>query len=280
MDSRTALRQAVIFFVLTLGLSFLVFWGPLALFQVPTISFVGSTMGPVWAITLFILGGFVPSLAGLCLTGLWEGRAGLRRMGRRVIQVNIGWRAYLAAVGVVVIATLSQIILGNLLGTHFNLSLFGQQLSSLLPLIILGPLSEELGWRGFAQGRLQKVFGPLYAGAVLGIFWALWHLPLFYMPGTSQHETGVLFLPFLLTLVGLSVVFAWLHAQTDGSIWTAIFFHWIYTYASQVMFTGMGQSPAYNWLSWLPYLVIAVLIVMFWKPNTQSVRILPTQHPV
>ncbi len=138
MDRDTALRQAVMYFAITLGLSFLVFWGPLALFQVPTISFVSSTKGPAWAVILFILGGFVPSLVGLFLTGLWEGRAGLQRMGRRVIQLDIGWRWYLAAAGVIVFISLGQVATGRLLGTAFDPSLFVQQLGSFLPLIILG----------------------------------------------------------------------------------------------------------------------------------------------
>jgi uncharacterized protein len=273
MDRITAMRQVGIFFAITLGLSFLVFWGPLALFQVPTISFVSSTKGPIWAIILFILGGFVPSLVGLFLTGVGEGWAGLRRMGRRVVQFNIGWRWYLAAIAVIAFVSLVQTVTGRLLGISFDPSLFVQQLSSLLPLVILGPLSEELGWRGYAQDRLQKVFGPVLAGAVLGMLWALWHLPLFFMPGTSQYETGASFLPFFLTLAGLSVVFAWLHTQTGGSIWTAIFLHWIYTYASQVIFTGMGQNQVFNWLACVPYLIVAVLIPLLWKTKAQAARI-------
>ena len=270
MNRSTAIRQAALFFALTIGLSFLVFWGPLALFQVPAISFVSNTNGPVWAIILFMLGGFVPSLVGLLLTGIFEGRAGLRQMGRWVIQFKIGWRWYLAALGVIGFASLIQVITASLLGTPFDLSLFGQQLSSLLPLIILGPLSEELGWRGYAQDRLQTVFSPASAGIVLGVLWALWHLPLFYMPGTAQHELSLPFLPFLLTLVGLSVVFAWLHHQTGGSIWTAIFFHWVYTYASQVISSSLGQNPLYNWLACAPYLIVAGLILFFWKARPQA----------
>lgn len=270
MDRNIALRQAVIYFAITLGLSFFVFWGPLALFQVPTISFVSSTKGPVRAIILFILGGFVPSLVGVCLTGLWEGRSGLRWMSRRLVQFNIGWRWYLATLGVIVFISLGQIITGRLLSISFDPSLFVQQLSSILPLIILGPLSEEFGWRGYAQDRLQKVFDPALSGAILGLLWALWHLPLFFMPGTAQHETGASFVPFLLTLIGLSVVFAWLHIQTGGSIWTAVFLHWLYTYASQVIFTGMGQNPVFNWLACVPYLIIAGLIFWFWKNRGQA----------
>ena len=61
-------KEAYIFLGLTLGLSYFVFWGPLAVFKIPAISFVDNTRGPAWAIALFILGGFVPSLTGIFLT--------------------------------------------------------------------------------------------------------------------------------------------------------------------------------------------------------------------
>jgi hypothetical protein len=45
MQTKTnALKEAALFFGLTLGLSYFVFWGPLALFQIPTISFVSATV--------------------------------------------------------------------------------------------------------------------------------------------------------------------------------------------------------------------------------------------
>ena len=43
--------------------------------------------------------------------------------------------------------------------------------------IILGPLWEEPGWRGFALPRLQRQYGPLAGTLVLGFLWALWHAP-------------------------------------------------------------------------------------------------------
>ncbi len=48
------LKGAGLFFGLTLGLSCFVLWGPLALFKIPTISFTSATIGPIWAISLFI----------------------------------------------------------------------------------------------------------------------------------------------------------------------------------------------------------------------------------
>ncbi len=262
-------REAVLFLALTLALSYLVFWGPLAVFQVTATSFVGSKMGPPWAVALYILGGFVPSGVAVVLIGLREGRTGLASLWRRMTQFRIGWRMYLAAIAIVAFGTVCQIGLNNILGNAFDLKLFVVQLPSLLPLLILGPLSEELGWRGYAQDRLQTRVSAQAAAVIVGIVWALWHLPLFFMPGTSQHELGIPFIGFLFGIVSMSLMFGWLHNRTAGSIWTAIFFHWIYTYAGQVVATGVTRTPLYNWLEYTPFMLAAVLVAVLWNRQAQ-----------
>ena len=92
-STKTA-KEAYTFLGLTLALSYFVFWGPLALFKVPTISFVSDVKGPVWAIVLFLIGGFVPSLLAIFLTWKKEGLSGLRLLGRRILQFKLGWRWY------------------------------------------------------------------------------------------------------------------------------------------------------------------------------------------
>lgn len=263
------LKEAALFFALTLGLSYFVFFGPLALFQIPTISFVSNIKGPVWAIALFVIGGFVPSVLAIILTGMQQGKTGLRKLFRRVIQFNIGWRWYLAAVLVVVLATAGQFLIIRLLGQNFNYQGFITQLGSLIPLIVIGPLSEELGWRGYALDRLQTRFNALISGLVVGIIWAMWHLPLFFMVGTSQHELHIPFLGFMFGVTALSVLFTWLHNNTGASIWTAIFFHWIYTYTGQVVASSVVRSPTYNWLEYSPFILAALIVVAVWG---QSLR--------
>jgi uncharacterized protein len=90
MQKNNALKEVFLFFGLTLGLSYFVFWGPLAFFQIPAISFVSEVRGSIWAIALFITGGFVPSLVAVLLTWKQQGTSGLRLLGRRIIQFNIG----------------------------------------------------------------------------------------------------------------------------------------------------------------------------------------------
>lgn len=264
------IKETFIFFALTLGICTLVLWGPLIVFQIPASSFVSDVRGPGWALGLLLLGGFMPSLVALALTGWKEGRAGLKQMWQRTIQFKIGGRWYLAAVGLVVFGSACQIALNFLMGNSFDFSLFITQLPSFLPLILIGPLSEELGWRGYAQTRLQTRWNPLVASLVVGMVWALWHLPLFYMLGTSQHELNIPFLGFFCGVTAMSVLFAWLHNHTNGSIWTAIFFHWVYTYAGQVVATGVTRSPLYNGLEYSPYILAAIVIAFVWSRELNS----------
>lgn len=265
-----AVKDVFIFFAITIGFSYLIFWGPIALFQIPTISFVNKTMGPIWAIILFMLGGFVPSLTAIALTGIKEGKPAMKRLWDRVTQFRIGWRWYLTVVLLVFFGSAAQILMNNLLGGSFDYTLFLKQLPSFLPLIIIGPLSEELGWRGYAQTRLQTRWNPVVAGIVVGMFWALWHLPLFLMVGTSQHELNMPFAGFFFGLMAHSVLYAWLQNHTDNSIWTAIFFHWIFTYAAQVIATGVTRNPLYNWLEYAPYIILAIVIGLVWNKEIKS----------
>ena len=183
-------KEAYAFLGLTLAFSYFVFWGPLALFKIPTISFVSDVKGPAWAIALYLVGGFVPSLLAIFLTWKKEGLSGLRLLGRRIIQFKLGWRWYMFTFLIVIAGTAGQLTINKLLGNTFNGHLFWAQLGSFLPLLILGPLSEEIGWRGYALERLQTRWNALTSSLIVGLVWALWHLPLFMMVGTSHHELG------------------------------------------------------------------------------------------
>ncbi|MEW2356898.1 type II CAAX endopeptidase family protein [Spirillospora sp. NPDC029432] len=61
----------------------------------------------------------------------------------------------------------------------------------LVSMVISGPLSEEPGWRGTAYPRMRASMNRLQVGLVLGVIWAVWHLPLFFIDGTVQNELGL-----------------------------------------------------------------------------------------
>ena len=52
--------------------------------------------------------------------------------------------------------------------------------------------NEEIGWQGFLQPSLEKILPFPLATVATGLIWAVWHLPLFFMPGSSQAGTSFL----------------------------------------------------------------------------------------
>jgi membrane protease YdiL (CAAX protease family) len=87
---------------------------------------------------------------------------------------------------------------------------------------------EEPGWRGVALELLRIRSAPAVAAILIGIVWALWHLPLFFLEGTYQHALGfgsARFWLFNFFLLLLSVLYVWLCNGSRGSILIAILAH-------------------------------------------------------
>jgi membrane protease YdiL (CAAX protease family) len=82
---------------------------------------------------------------------------------------------------------------------------------------------EEIGWRGYALPRLADAVGLRAAGLILGMIWALWHLPLFLIQGTDS--TGQPFAIFFLAVTAVSVAMTWLYLKTGGSLLLTMLMH-------------------------------------------------------
>lgn len=109
-----------------------------------------------------------------------------------------------------------------------TLAQFGGGLMFVVLYLIAGPLAEEFGWRGYVQPRLRQRLGLISTSVVLGLAWALWHVPLFFLPGTGQHAMG-LFTPngliFVLTCIPLSFLYLFVSERLGGRVWAAILIH-------------------------------------------------------
>ncbi len=125
--------------------------------------------------------------------------------------------------------------------------------SFLLTLLVMGPLPEELGWRGYALDRLQARYRPRTSGLVLGVIWALWHLPLFFMKDMlhGQHGFGsIWFWLFMVQVPCMSVVMTWLFNNTRRSTLAAILFHFSANFAFSLANVTQATN-AYATLLWL-----------------------------
>jgi uncharacterized protein len=235
-----ACRGLICYFLLTFSFSWLMFLPGL-------LTYYGVLNLSSQAVRWFAIAGLLaPTLSGFIMTGVIEGWQGVSRLLRRIVRwrVGLGWYlfAFIALPAVMVLATIVRP------GALESLDVSGQPfrvayLQAFISMAVVGgPLFEEPGWTGFAQLRLQRLYGSLVGGLVLGSLWALWHLPGFLIPSQDLSDipprgTVFDFAVFAFALVGLRLIIIWVVNNTSDSVLMAILVHasWNTFYATSLI---------------------------------------------
>jgi membrane protease YdiL (CAAX protease family) len=188
----------------------------------------------------FYLAVYVPSVVGILLTGLFEGRAGLAALFARLDPRRGGWWVLITIllfVGAGLVAGWIDSLLLGAPGPRLNWRPAPQ---ILLVSVFLdpGPIGEEFGWRGFALPRLIQRHSPLVATLILGALWAIWHLPAFFVPELPQSQFNLA--AFMLSTVALAIVITWLWLKSKGSLLVAIAAHLMTNHVSELTGVRLG----------------------------------------
>jgi membrane protease YdiL (CAAX protease family) len=181
------------------------------------------------------LGAFSASLAGIVLAALEGRKGGVRELlGRFLIwRVGIGWWAFVLLFGVVpAVAGLYIFSFFGGPGVDWSkLKPFANFVPMLIILTVFAGMGEEFGWRGFAMPRLQARHSALVASLIVGVIWAIWHIPLSFTQGTIQSrwaaEVGLIpaILGYSAFVIVWAVQYAWVFNNTKGSVLLAAFQH-------------------------------------------------------
>jgi uncharacterized protein len=225
-----ARHPLVFFFLIAYAFSW-VAWSPWVLSEegAGLLPFSSPLLAPV-ALPIGIFLG--PTLAAFIMTGITEGRAGTRRLLRRIVLWRVRLRWYLFAfIGVPLVMTLGTIIVPGALASLQFLGP-GYVLTYLVTFVFVavlgGPLFEEIGWRGFALPRMQPLQGPLVGSLILGLLWALWHLPEFMVPTWAASSGGsslLAIVKFCIFAIAATIILTWVFNNTKGSVLMAILVH-------------------------------------------------------
>ena len=123
-------------------------------------------------------------------------------------------------------------------------------------MVALPAFAEEIAWRGFALPRTMTAMSPLRAAILLGIPWALVHLPLSW-PG--QMNAGSAVWSTLTQVISYSVILAWLYVGTGGSVLMTGLFH---TLLNGLVPLTHGFDPDLVWgIRGVVFPITAILIV-------------------
>jgi membrane protease YdiL (CAAX protease family) len=219
---------------------------------------------------LIVVGGFGPLVAAALVTRVIGDS--VRDWARTVLRWRVPLRYWIfaiffPAVGVLFASALHILIFDGAFEPESS------EVLVLYPVLfvqvfLIGGGNEELGWRGFALPRLQERYSDLIASFVIGIFWFLWHLPLFFVEGSSQ--VGVPLYYYGVAVLSLSFVFTWLYNQTDGSVLLTMVLHASVNTGGILYLSGGAsalQTELANALYAVVFLVSALAVVITYGPE-------------
>lgn len=208
-------REGILYVLITFLISW-ISWGALVLLGIPAKANALSTV-------VYLLGGWSPTLVAFVLP-LFFGRAERSAQYRRYFNFKTQARYYLLPIFAAVLMALVSYGAMLVFDAKAATSLHIQPLYMILPLflsMVIGGGMEELGWRGILVHNLRKTNAALISLGV-GLVWAVWHIPLFFLSGVSQYHAN--YLPFLITIIAYSLVLTPLSLKS-GSVIPCILFH-------------------------------------------------------
>jgi membrane protease YdiL (CAAX protease family) len=90
---------------------------------------------------------------------------------------------------------------------------------------LINPIGEETGWTGFALHHLQKQFSPWLSAVLLGVVWAIWHLPAYFIPSEMGAFNLMGFVIFMLIAVFTRIIWTWITNTAKGSGLAGVLLH-------------------------------------------------------
>lgn len=209
-----------------------------------------------------------PAVAALA-TAVLAGRRELNDLAARVTAWHLPVRWYAIALLLPLAVTALRTAIETFSGVVGSVELQPIALLSLAVFVLVA--GEEIGWRGFALPRLQDRYGPWGASAILGLVWAVWHFPLFFM--TSMPQYGTPFLSYMPYLVALSVIMTVLAMATRGSVIIATLFHGS---VNTIGIVNDGSNAIQRgWSNAISYGIVALMMVaLTWRIRRAAVAAL------
>jgi hypothetical protein len=261
-------RQPVaIYYALTFAIS----WGGFLL-----VGGAGLFAGTNWqtdpafylAVTAMLAG---PPIAGILLTALVSGTAGLRAFLSRLLRWRVSARWYAVALLTAPLVETAVLLALSRISPVFLPSIVTADGKTSLLLLgiavgLAGGLVEETGWTGFAIPRLRLRYGPLTTGLIVGVLWGGWHLLQMWWVGRTSSESLplALFLPlyFILSIAQLTayrVLMVWLYDRTE-SLLVAVLMHASYIFTT--LFVLAPPTTGVPFLTYSSIFTVALWIVV------------------
>lgn len=133
--------------------------------------------------------------------------------------------------------------------------------------IIIGGL-EEAGWMYVLQPEFDKKYGFVLASIFVGVIWAFWHIPLFFISGTN-HSAGLInFWMFNVQVMSFSFFRGAIYKISGkGHVFMCLLFHTMFNAVSPIFGTMTMTWPGTITANAGMILLSIVTVVIYGKKN-------------
>lgn len=224
---------------------------------------------PPGVLVLVLVGVFGPFFGAFVLTAKHQGRDGVSALWKS------GWNIRLPLAWLLIaLLLLPAVRIASLLasGAGVSFEIFTRPLElialTLFMFFLGGSFGEEFGWRGYALPRLLERQSALGASLFLGVVWVVWHLPLFFIPGSPQAQ--IPFLPWAAGLLIAAILYTWVHVHVGGVVFAALLIHTMGNLSGD-LFVPVREVAA-DWRgpdAWNLYFgaALVALVLVVWGPK-------------
>jgi membrane protease YdiL (CAAX protease family) len=244
-------RPLLSFFSLTLVVTWL-FALPSLLFELPFKPFQ-------------TLGAYGPLLAAVIVSAA-IGREELGSLFKRMTNFGFGLGWYLIAIFgnvlfYLLVTGLSGAPLMQSLAGNWSM-IFTLYLPALFTSYLVNPIGEETGWTGFATWHLQRQFRPWLAAVILGVIWAVWHLPAFFVPSEMGAFNPLNFIFFVLSSIFIRIIWMWVINNAKGSGIAGILLHASSNAVSLALIPNLLPTPTPDQMAVSGLLLLALALLL------------------
>ncbi|WP_436864665.1 CPBP family glutamic-type intramembrane protease [Bacillus fungorum] len=140
----------------------------------------------------------------------------------------------------------------------FNRTTWGVLIYYFVKTIVSGPLGEELGWRGFALMELQKKYSPLKSSIIIGFWWGMWHLPIWFTTGFTGSNLIKYILFFMIAIISTTVIMTAFY-NLNRNLIIPIIIHFFFNLFIGIINGQLMELIMYNAIF---YLIVAILLIV------------------
>ena len=218
------------------------------------------------AMPIMLLGAFGPAIGAFVSLRTIEGKGAIKNYCKKFLSLKFGWKVWVLMFMVLGCSYFVAWIIPEFFGN--------ERIPSFLPNLYIFPIylliniffgggQEEIGWRGYILPYFEKKYGLIIGSLLLGVIWAIWHIPLWFIPGTTQMYMN--FLAFTMMTIGYSYFFSWVREESGDRLLSGLIVHGMANGFAAIFPTLVMDENARQirfWIYSVITLIIGIIIVL------------------